>query len=77
MTISQSQKLRANMDFLKLAVDCNLPHLDKIKNVAVKSFFNQNDETIPGSSKEEVVVIVIPSPTNNNGTPNRTKMCKV
>lgn len=70
MTISQSQKLRANMEFLKLAVDCNLPHLDKIKNVAVKSFFDQIDKTVPGFNKGEVVVIATPSPTNNHGTHN-------
>ena len=67
VSISQSQKLRANMDFLKMAMEAKLPHLDKIKNVAVKSFFDQNDESVPGSKEdnEEVVVVATLSPTNN------------
>ena len=40
------------MDFLKLALEANLPHLDKIKNLAVKSFFDQNNETVPDSNKD-------------------------
>ena len=62
------------MDFLKLAVDYNPPHLDKIINVAVKSFFDQNDKTVPWSNEEEIVVIANLHPTNNNGMRNTTNV---
>ena len=73
VSISQSQKLRANMDFLELAMKAKLPHLEKIKNVAVKSFFDQNNEKVPDSNEEEEVVsVATPSPINNNSLQSHT-----
>lgn len=49
-------------------MDANLLHLEKVKNVAVKLFFDQYDETVLVSNEEEVIFMTTPSPTNNYGT---------
>ena len=67
LSMSQSQKLRANMDFMKFALEHNLPHLDKMKDVAVKSLFAHNNETMPGANQDEDEVVVVATPS-----PNRT-----
>ena len=49
-------------------MEANLPHLEKIKNVAVKSFFDQNNEIVPGSNHD--TALNTPSTSNNNDLHN-------
>ena len=68
ISMSRSQRLRANIDFLELAMEANLPHLERIKNVAVKSCFDQNNEIVPGSNDDTALTTL--SPSNNNDLHN-------
>ena len=49
-------------------MEANLPHLEKIKNVAVKSFFDQSNDFFPGSNDD--TALTTPLPSNNNDLHN-------
>ena len=64
LAVGKSQILKTNMEFMRLAMEFDLPNLEEIKNATVQSFFAQNNIAAPTTNiYNDSCVLTTPSPT--------------
>lgn len=72
LAVGKSQILKTNMEFMRLAMEFDLPNLEEIKNATVQSFFAQNNIAAPTTNIcNDSCVLTTPSPTRRASNINQ------